>query len=74
MKYVLFVLAAVLAGCAQPKLLASNDRSVAVRGGEDDWARVQPVAEEACAKHGLKARFKYNTRDFPSTYFYDCIN
>lgn len=75
MKYMLVLLAVLfVSGCAQVRVLSESDRSVVVEGKMEDWARTQPAADAACAKRGLKARFKYNTEGFPSRYFYDCVD
>lgn len=63
----------VLSGCVQAKLITANERSVAVEGGRESWAKTQPIADAECAKHGRKAAFTYSTKGFPSQYFYDCV-
>lgn len=73
MKYGLLLLVALVAGCAQLRVLSSGERSVTVEGPIEAWGKTQPMADAECAKAGRKASFKYNTAGYPAQYFYDCV-
>lgn len=72
MKMFLVLLVAALSGCAA-SVSSSSERSVSLQGRMNAYGEMQPLADAECAKYRRKAAFKYNTDQFPSTYFYDCV-
>lgn len=68
-------LALALCGCAQLRVVASNERTVIIEADGNGAASALALANSTCAKSGRFARYLYRTNNGPGVfnYHYDCI-